>query len=462
MAMPSDELRREMEPLLMAVGEGTLGPDGRRALSRLLRQEPDARRLYVEYCQMHAMLRSAHGELSAVAPERERRGRRPVRWLAVAALLVVAIAVATAVYQRPRTPDHSASVVAVQGEVRVVRDGAPSVAIAGIALRPGDQIQTEPAASAEVRLADGTSIRLGSTSSIRLLLRQDGRCVELRGGSVTCDVRPQPEGKPLVFASPHADVTVLGTVFELNVAPVATAVHVSQGRVRLSASGHVADVGAGGLASADAVGVYTWSPVSRLDFAGMKGLPAQLETVYCDSTSLHSDARNIVPAPENVALTKEGLRFVDAPGRALGHGLAVMRWAEEVGGDVAVEVDVSAGPRWSLGFAVDGDSFEGYRVIFAAPSYPYGITVDTIHPSALTLLAQDPRPIPHESDHILRVEKLGQRMRVWVDGELRIDTRVTHPVPAGRRSSVAISSFGNPPLIRAMRVWKAAPAAQGG
>jgi ferric-dicitrate binding protein FerR (iron transport regulator) len=461
MAMPNDELRREMELLLTAVGEGTLDADGRRELSRVLRQEPAARRLYVEYCQIHAMLRSAHGELSAVAPERGLR-RRGVRWLSFAALVVVAVAVVATVYIRTRTPEHRASVVAVEGDVRVVRDGTSSVAGAGITLLPGDQVQTEAAASAQFRLADGTVVRLGPASSVRLLLRQDGRCVELKGGSVSCDVRPQPRGKPLLFTSPHADVTVLGTVFDLNVAPVATAVHVSQGRVQLSASGHVAEVVAGGLASADAQGVYTWSPISRLDFSRITSLPAQLETVYCDSTSLHSAARNIVVAPGNVALTKEGLRFIDSPGKPVGHGLAVMRWAEELGGDVAVEVDVSAGPRWSLGFAVDGDSFEGYRVIFAAPSYPFGITIDTIHPSAVTLLAQDPRPIPYERDHTLRVEKLGQRMRVWVDGELRIDTSVAHPLPAGRRRTFAISSFGNPPLIRGLHVWTATPNGSGG
>ena len=76
------------------------------------------------------------------------------------------------------------------------------------------------------------------------------------------------------------------------------------------------------------------------------------------------------------------------------------------------------------------------------------------HPSGQGLLAQDPRPIPYERDHILRVEKLGRRIRVWVDGELRIDTELSHPLPKDRRKTFAISNFGEPPLIRSLRVWK--------
>lgn len=121
-----------------------------------------------------------------------------------------------------------------------------------------------------------------------------------------------------------------------------------------------------------------------------------------------------------------------------------------------IEVDVAAGAKWSLGIALDGDSFEGYRVIFAAPRYPNGIELDSLYPAGQTLLAQDPRPIAAERDHTLRVEKQGSRFRVWVDHELRIDTVVEHPLAEARKRTFAFSNFGESPLIRAVRVWKAA------
>ena len=43
-----------------------------------------------------------------------------------------------------------------------------------------------------------------------------------------------------------------------------------------------------------------------------------------------------------------------------------------------------------------------------------------------------------------------------IDRELRLDTEISHPLPEGRRKSFAISNYGAPPLLRGLRVWKAA------
>jgi hypothetical protein len=42
-----------------------------------------------------------------------------------------------------------------------------------------------------------------------------------------------------------------------------------------------------------------------------------------------------------------------------------------------------------------------------------------------------------------------------VDRELRIDTVVGHPLAKDRKRTFALSNFGESPLIRALRVWKA-------
>jgi len=41
-----------------------------------------------------------------------------------------------------------------------------------------------------------------------------------------------------------------------------------------------------------------------------------------------------------------------------------------------------------------------------------------------------------------------------VDRELRIDTEVPEMLPEGRRKGVALSNFGMPPVVRALRVWR--------
>ena len=85
-----------------------------------------------------------------------------------------------------------------------------------------------------------------------------------------------------------------------------------------------------------------------------------------------------------------------------------------------------------------------------------GCTIDSLYPAGQTLLAQDPRPLSYERSHVLRVEKYGRRMRVWVDREIRIDTEVNHALASDRRKTFAISNFGESPVIRSLRVWKAA------
>ena len=159
-------------------------------------------------------------------------------------------------------------------------------------------------------------------------------------------------------------------------------------------------------------------------------------------------------ASNGIRLEDGGLRFADLLQTFGEHGLLVTRWTEPVGSDVAIEVDVSAVGTWSLGMAVDGDSFEGYRIIFVAPKCPNGIAVDSIHPVETTLLAQDPRPIATDQDHTLRVEKRGQQLRVWVDRELRIDIALAYLLAPDRKQTFALSEYGAGPLIRSLRVWR--------
>lgn len=456
MANHGSPFDRKMESLLTALTEGMLDEVGRHRLGELVRDEPEARRLYLDYCQMHALLKSAHGVLSAVAPKANRWRRHLWTCSGVAAALVLTLTTSLVLYLHRPSPDYRAFVVSTGGDVHLTREGQAGPAQIGMTLNPGDQIQTGPESTVDLRLADGTTMQLGTESIVRLLSRQDGQCVELKAGNMACDVKSRDRHEPLVFATPHAEVTVLGTVFNLSAAPVATSVRVARGRVRVAGADGSMEVTEGNQATVDVHGACAWSPVCDLDFTAMKDLPPQLETVFCDSANLHTPGRRIVPGPAGVRLEDGGLRFAD-PRPVFGeHGLIVSRWIEEVPGDLAIEVEVSAGDRWSLGIAVDGDSFQGYRVIFAAPNYPFGITIDSLFPSDMTLLAQDPRQIPYDRGHLLRVERQGQRIRVWVDREIRIDTEVVHPLSSDRRRTFAISNFGASPLIRSVRVWKVA------
>ncbi len=457
MATPEEDVLREMAGLLGAMTDAKLDDAGRRRLAQLVREEPEARKLYLDYCQMHALLRSAHGVLTALEPP-ERQRRRRVGWMAVGVAVLALAATAALVMVRVVWPTSGleSTIAAARGDVQVLRKGQRIAADVAGTIRPGERILTGADGTADLRLTDGTTVQVDSATDVGFEEEKNSRQVRLKTGAIRCEVAPQRPDRPLVFQTPHAELTVLGTAFELTATPVESRVRVLRGRVRWTAGGRSVEVAAGELSTADTQGPQAWQAVCDLDFRTLKTVPPQLETVYCDTQTLHTAERKIVPAPNGIQVEDDGLRFVD-PGTVFGeHGLLVSRWRDAIGSDVAIEVDVAAGAKWSLGIALDGDSFEGYRVIFAAPRYPNGIELDSLYPAGQTLLAQDPRPISAERDHTLRVEKQGPRFRVWVDRELRIDTVVEHPLAKDRKRTFALSNFGESPLIRAVRVWKVA------
>jgi ferric-dicitrate binding protein FerR (iron transport regulator) len=452
MSVPCEEIRPELEALLGALTEGRLETEGKQRLAAILREHPDARQFYLDYCQMHALLQSAHGVLQALQVPSAARSRR-LAWSAAAAALLLLVGGALLLRGMSRI---DASIASVQGSAWVLRGGQRAVLSGSRDLRDGDRLVTDAEARTEVRTQDGSRILLLERSEVQLR-NVDGRGrFELKDGAIRCDIAHQPAGRSLVFSTPQAEAAILGTSFELAVEGHETRLHTLSGRVLFSSGGQSVEVGPGERAAADGTGISRWTPVCDLDFSKKKELPPQMETVFCASRLLHTPGRKVEPAPERTHFGNGGLVLGAAPGVKVEHGLVVTRWKEEVGDDVALEAEVAGGERWSLGFSLSGDSFEGYRIIFAVLGYPEGIAIDTIHPVDCVVLAADPRPITYEKDHLLRVEKQGKRIRVWVDRQLRIDTEITHALPDGRRRSFALSNFGAPPTIRTLRVWKAA------
>jgi ferric-dicitrate binding protein FerR (iron transport regulator) len=453
MSTPCEEIRPELEDLLGSMSEGRL--DGARAkrLSEILKEHPDARQFYLDYCQMHALLESAHGVLQALGNPALSR-RRILSWSAAAAALLV-LAGAALLARGPAPLE--ATVSALQGSAFVVRDDRrlPLADLRG--MRAGDRVVTPADATTELRFGDGSRVTLLEKSEITL--RDDGRArLELREGSLRCDVTPQIAGRPFGILTPRAEVTVLGTSFELTASSEETRLLTRVGRVRLSSEGQSVEIGPGERGLATATGVVRWVPVRDFDFSTMTDVPSMLETTFCESPTHLTRDRKPGGARDRVRFVDGGLTFVQSPESQVKHGLVVLKDREEMGEDLILEAVVAGGVPWSLGLTVSGDDFEGYRVIFAAmDEYPNGVAIDTISAYELMVLARDPRKISYDRDHTLRVERHGSRIRVSIDGQPRIDTEVTQPLPEGRRRTYSMSNFGAPPKVKSLRVWKPAP-----
>jgi ferric-dicitrate binding protein FerR (iron transport regulator) len=448
MSTPCEEIRPELESLLGAMSEGQLDAQGTKRLSQILREHPDARQFYLDYCQMQALLQSAHGVLQALENPAVGRRRLLAGVAAAAAVLVVVGAVFLAKGREP----IDASVATVQGSAWVLRDDR-KVPVADIReMRGGDRILTTPEARTELRYKDGTQVLLMEKTEIRL--RDDGRArMELREGTVRCEVTPQPAERPFIVSTPQADAIVIGTSFDLTSGTEETRLQTRSGRVRLTSEGRTVEVGPGERGTATAAGVVRWVPVQNLDFTRMSELPASLETTFCESATHLTPNRKIERVSDRLRFGKDGLSFDQS-----NHGLVVLAGRDAIGEDAILEADVAGGQQWSLQLSVSGDAFEGYRVVFAAiDEYPNGIAVDTISAKELMVLARDPRPISYDKDHTLCVERRGSRIRAWIDGQIRIDTEVTQPLPENRRRTFSMSNFGASPNVRALRVWTPAP-----
>jgi hypothetical protein len=366
----------------------------------------------------------------------------------------------------PAPPRVLARLEASTGEISLSGVGPAKRSIhVGESLDPGQTLESiGPESSAVLVYPDHTRLELGGGTSLRILpdpRSPQGKTLELLRGFLRSTVSRQPKELPLLIQARWAEVRVLGTKFDLHAEAESTRLDVTEGRVRFartqqtnSPASQGVEVGPGEWAASTRESLVRWTPVCDLDFSRMKELPSQMEAVFCSSKILHTRERKIVPAPDRVRFERGGLVFDPVPGETRDHGLVVARWKEEVGDDIRMEAEIAGGSLWSIGFAVSGDSFEGYRVIFAIRENPGGIMIDTISPVDFVPLASDPRPIAFEKNQAIKVEKVGKRVKVWVDQELRIDTVIDHPLSEGRRKVFAISNFGESPVVRSLRVWR--------
>lgn len=152
---------------------------------------------------------------------------------------------------RPVTVPAAALLAAAEGGVLL--DGAPSAG--GRPIPPGAALEVAPGGRAVAVYPDGTRLELAGGTRLREIFDvgpERGKRAILERGTITVEAARQPEGRPLVVASPHAEARVVGTTFRLLVEEGTTRLEVRRGRVRLArlSDGQAVDVPAGFFAVA--------------------------------------------------------------------------------------------------------------------------------------------------------------------------------------------------------------------
>jgi len=140
-------------------------------------------------------------------------------------------------HERSGTRAAIAKVERVEGQVtRVTPEGASALK-SGEDLLAGHGIETWGEASrAVLAFGDNTRLELAPETAIRELKAEGGKRLFVAKGTVRAEVARQPQGEPMMFATPHGDATVLGTTLKIFVDPDpkrGTRLEVEEGKVAL-------------------------------------------------------------------------------------------------------------------------------------------------------------------------------------------------------------------------------------
>jgi len=125
-----------------------------------------------------------------------------------------------------------AQIEKVEGEV--IRIGTPSLAVAAAQALPSGQGLEVRKGLAVLKLADGTRVELRANTRLdRMVLSDEQKRFEVSRGSASSSVAKQSTKAPVMFLTPQAEMTVLGTRLSFEIANEATRLDVQEGRVKM-------------------------------------------------------------------------------------------------------------------------------------------------------------------------------------------------------------------------------------
>ncbi len=174
---------------------------------------------------------------------RSRRSSAQNAWLlpaGIAAMVALGLIIYFASNQQKPSAVPSAEVIAsiatASGKDVVAEGPTGKRALqAGSSLTADDEIRTGSDGQLRLKYPDGTWLDLNSSSTLALIQKnaKDAKQLRLDGGSLTADVKPQPDGEPMSVLTRQARATVRGTVLTMKALASDTRLEVQHGKVEL-------------------------------------------------------------------------------------------------------------------------------------------------------------------------------------------------------------------------------------
>ncbi len=151
-----------------------------------------------------------------------------------------------------RQPPASARVVALRGEVTLIRGGERRPLTVETPLQQGDRIETGEGASLGLEFVDGSRLMVAPGASV-VIETLEGQSepprsrtvIKVIEGRVETKVRPQGKGSRYQITTPAAVAAVRGTEFRVGSAGETMRTEVVGGKVAVTGSGVTQEVGAG-------------------------------------------------------------------------------------------------------------------------------------------------------------------------------------------------------------------------
>ena len=204
----------------------------------------EGRRMLVED-HLHSCVvcrREYSGEKNVtVMPARSRPVTRRLGWVAAAAVIIGAIAIAGYALapriDRAMAPSGARGTVAsVAGTLVLVSETSTMALAAGAEIAEGQEIRTGKGSRAVIRLRDGSRVEMDERSDVQLSERWSGKTIRLERGHVLVEAAKQRRGR-LEVATPDSLVSVKGTIFAVSWGLKGSRVSVVQGEVKVDHSG---------------------------------------------------------------------------------------------------------------------------------------------------------------------------------------------------------------------------------
>jgi len=231
---------KNLERLIAEWLEGRIAADDSEILQHQLQESPEARATFRRFAELDAALREVadaeSSSLLARVSDHELTATRSapwVKWIAIAAMAVVAMVV-SANFFRPSFEPDIAEIAGLSGPLRWTGNGGrvSHELIVGSRLSGGTIDGMSPKSWFALEFNDGSTVMI-SGNSMLTFSDHGQKILHLKEGSFAANVKPQPPAKPMLVHTPTATLELVGTQFDVDAGDYSMALNVSAGEVRV-------------------------------------------------------------------------------------------------------------------------------------------------------------------------------------------------------------------------------------